>query len=184
MSADSLIISLPERQSVAQRSLYASLTAVAWFGWVFLWLPLITAVAWLFGVDLAYSRVVLENTAHGAEDLLFLLRAGAGCAGAFLCWSAYNRWRFRGQQRRRSVVAVPPEAIAHYFGADDIVSRRLRTMRRSVLHVDANGRPLRAVVDPPLRVRAVALENGGDEEHGYDLRPSHSGHPEELVPLE
>lgn len=183
MSADSLIISLPGRQSIAQRSLYASLTAMAWVGWIALWLPLFTAIAWAVGIDLAYSRIVMENAAHGWNDLLFLLRAGALCSIAFLSWALYNRWRFGGNERRRPVASVTPEAIADHFGADDIVSDRLRRRRRSVLHVDPAGRPIRAVVDPPARAAALPAPVDGDDEHGYDQRPLASGHPEDLTPL-
>ncbi|TDR44911.1 poly-beta-1,6-N-acetyl-D-glucosamine biosynthesis protein PgaD [Tahibacter aquaticus] len=183
MSTDSLIISLPHRQSAAQRSLYASLTALAWFGWIFLWLPLITALAWAMGLDLAYARVVLDDAAHGASDLLFLLRAGLICATVFLGWALYNRWRYGRQERRRGVTTVSHETIAHYFGADSIVSQRLRNQRRSVLHVDASGRPVRAVIDPPLRHSIAAPAAADDGEHGYDLRPATSEHPEALTPV-
>lgn len=184
MSADSLIISLPQRQSAVQRNLYASLTALAWFGWIFLWLPLITALAWALGFDLAYSRVVLDNAAHGASDVLFLLRAASLCAALFMSWALYNRLRFGRIERRRRVSTVPPNLIAQYFGADDIVSQRLRCHRRSVLHVDASGRPVRAVIDPPLRRQLpAAATEPGDDEHGYDRRPATSEHPEVLVPV-
>lgn len=183
MSTDSLIISLPQRQSIAQRSLYASLTAMAWVAWIALWLPLITAAAWAVGIDLAYSRVILENAAHGLDDLLFLLRAGTLCSVIFLSWALYNAWRYGGPERRGPIPSVHPTKIADYFGANDIVSDRLRRMRRSVLHVDPDGRPVRAVVDPPARPAPPLLAAGGDDEHGYDLRPLVSGHPEELASL-
>jgi len=184
MSADSLIISLPQRQSMAQRSLYASLTAMAWVAWIVLWLPLITAAAWAVGIDLAYSRIVMEDAAHGIDDLLFLLRAGTLCSVIFLSWALYNAWRYGGPERRGPIVSVHPSAIADYFGASDIVSDRLRRMRRSVLHVDPDGRPVRAVIDPPARHAALPLAADGDDEHGYDQRPLVSEHPDELTPLD
>lgn len=183
MSTDSLIISLPQRQSRVQRSLYASLTAMAWVAWIALWLPLVTAIAWAVGIDFAYSRIIMENAAHGLDDLLFLLRAGTLCSVLFLSWALYNAWRYGGVERRGPVASVTQATIADYFGADDIVRDRLRRMRRSVLHVDPSGRPVRAVVDPPARPVPPPLALGGDDEHGYDLRPLVCGHPEELAPL-
>lgn len=184
MTADSMIISLPQRQSMAQRSLYTSLTAMAWVAWIALWLPLITAAAWAAGIDLAYSRVILENAAKGLDDLLFLLRAGTFCCVLFLSWALYNAWRYGGSERRGPVASVHHTTIADYFGANDIVSDRLRRMRRSVLHVDPSGRPVRAVVDPPARPAPPPLATGGDDEHGYDQRPLVSEHPEELAQIE
>lgn len=182
MSAESLIISLPDQQGRLQRSVYAALTALAWFAWVHLWLPLITLAAWAAGIDLVYQKTVLADAAHGVDDLLFLIRAGTICAVTFLAWASYNRWRYGGAERRGRVESASQESIAAYFGASDIVSDRLRRMRRTVLHVDANGRPVRAVVDPPARCGLPAA-GGGDDEHGYDLRPTTSEHPEELAPI-
>lgn len=183
MSTDSLIISLPQRQSMVQRGLYASLTAMAWVAWIALWLPLVTAIAWAVGIDLAYSRIIMENAAQGLDDLVFLLRAGSLCSVLLLSWALYNAWRYGGRERRGQIASVNPATIADYFGASDIVSDRLRRMRRSVLHVDPDGRPVRAVVDPPARPALPPLALGSDDEHGYDQRPLVSGHPEELAPV-
>lgn len=177
MTADSMIISAPDRQSVMQRNLYASLTVLAWFAWIWLWLPLITLVAWLLGFDHAYGRVVLDNVEHGFSDLMFLLRCASACALILVLWIGYNYLRFGGRERRREVEQVEPETIAHYFGANEIVSDRLRRMRRSVLHVDPSGRPVRAVIDRPQ----LPVPLNSDNEHGYDTRPATSNHPEELA---
>lgn len=177
MSSDSLIISAPHRQSVAQRNLYASLTVLAWFAWIWLWLPLVTLFAWMLGLDHAYGRVVLDNVEHGLRDLMFLMRAAGVCALTLILWIVYNWLRFGGIERRREVDTVPAETIASYFGADDEVSGRLRGMRRSVLHIDPTGRPVKAVVDTP---RLPDAERS-DDEHGYDSRPATSNHPEELT---
>lgn len=183
MSTESLIISVPEQQGTLQRRLYTALTALAWFAWGHLWLPVITLAAWAVGIDLVYQKTVLDDAAHGIDDLVFLLRAGTLCAALFFAWASYNRWRYGGAERRGAIENTPQAAIADYFGASEIVSDRLRRMRRTVLHVDANGRPIRAVVDPPTRC-ALPIAAAGDDEHGYDLRPTTCEHPEELAPVE
>jgi len=178
-----LIISLPQQQNPLQRRLYAALTALAWVAWIHLWLPLVTLVAWGVGLDQIYRFIVIDDAAHGLDDLVFLVRAGTGCAVVFLLWTSYNRWRFRGVERRGPVADATPQAIAAYFGADAVVSDRLRRVRRAVLHIDAEGRPVRAVIAPPSRLPAVPAVPG-DDEHFYDLRPPVSEHPEDLTPVE
>jgi biofilm PGA synthesis protein PgaD len=181
--SETLIISLPGRQSTAQRSLYASLTALAWVAWISLWLPLLTLFAWTIGLEVAYSRVVLASAEHGVADLVFLARAAACCALSLLAWAFYNRLRYGGPDRRQLIDEIAQPEIAHYFGASVIVSDRLQRARRTVLHVDASGRPVRAVIAPPARP-GLPGPAGSDDEHGYDSRPATSGHPEMLAPVE
>lgn len=179
---DGLIISAPERQSLAQRSLYASLTAFAWLAWISLWLPLITLAAWCLGLDQAYAQVVLASTQDGAEALAGLMRAAVVCAVALFLWSAYNQRRYGGRDRRRAVAEACPQAIADFFGATPVVSQRLRSARRTILHVDPGGRPVRAVIPPPA-LHGKGLPHGSDDEHGYDARPQTVEHPETLAEL-
>jgi biofilm PGA synthesis protein PgaD len=179
---DGLIISAPERQSLAQRGLYASLTAFAWLAWISLWLPLITLLAWCFGLDQAYAQVVLASTEDGAQALASLMRAAVVCALLLFVWSVYNQRRYGGRERRSRVVETCPQAIADFFDAPPIVSQRLRTARRTILHVDPNGRPVRAVIPPPT-LHGKALPHGSDDEHGYDARPQTVEHPERLAEL-
>ena len=179
---DGLIISAPERQSLAQRSLYASLTAFAWLAWISLWLPLITLAAWCLGLDQAYAQVVLASTQDGAEALAGLMRAAVVCAVALFLWSAYNQRRYGGRDRRRAVAEACPQAIADFFGATPVVSQRLRSARRTILHVDPGGRPVRAVIPPPA-LHGKGLPHGSDDEHGYDVRPQTVEHPETLAEL-
>jgi len=177
-----LIISAPERQGIAQRSLYASLTAFAWLAWISLWLPLITLVAWCLGMDQAYAQVVLASTHDGAEALAGLMRAAVVCAFVLFLWSVYNQRRYGGRDRRRAVEMTCPQAIADFFDAPPIVSQRLRSARRTILHVDPSGRPVRAVIPPPT-FHGRNLPHGSDEEHGYDARPQSVEHPEMLAQL-
>ncbi|HWU53258.1 MAG TPA: poly-beta-1,6-N-acetyl-D-glucosamine biosynthesis protein PgaD [Tahibacter sp.] len=177
-----LIISLPQQQNPLQRRLYTALTALAWVAWIHLWLPLVTLIAWGVGLGQVYRFIVVDDAAHGLDDLVFLVRAGTACAAVFLLWTSYNRWRFRGVERRGPVADATPQAIADYFGANDVVSDRLRRVRRTVLHIDAEGRPVRAVVAPPSRLPPTPVVES-DDEHGYDLRPVVSEHPEALTPV-
>lgn len=179
---EGLIISVPQRQSLAQRSLYASLTAFAWLAWISLWMPLITLAAWCLGVDQAYAQVVLASTQDGAEALAGLMRAAVACAVLLFLWSVYNQLRYGGRDRRRAVTEACPQAIADFFGAAPAVSQRLRSARRTILHVDPSGRPVRAVIPPPT-FAGSDLPHGVDDEHGYDARPQTVDHPQTLAAL-
>lgn len=156
MNAESVLIVAPHRQGVAQRNLYAGLTAFVWFAWLYLWLPLVTLVAWGAGFDVAYDEVLSDDPLRGLHDLALLLGIALVCCASLIAWAAYNRVRFGGPDRRRGVDATTPEAIARHFTVNEVVSARLRRSRRSVLHLDADGRPLRAVIDRPALPASAA----------------------------
>jgi biofilm PGA synthesis protein PgaD len=154
---DTVIIARPHRQSTTQRTIYASLTAFAWFGWFYLWLPLVTLAAWAAGIGVAQEELARDERVHGLADLKLLLMLFVVCVVCLVGWAAYNHARFRNTERRRLVRDAAPEAIALHFDADELVSRRLRRSRRTVLHLDPHGRPVRAVIDPPHRARGAAV---------------------------
>jgi len=156
MNSESIIIAQPQRQSTVQRTLYAGLTAFAWFAWIYLWLPLLTLVAWFAGFGVARDELLRDDPQHGLDDLRLLLTLLLTCIVALLAWAAYNRARFRNTDRRRHVRDTGPDAISRHFDANDVISRRLRRSRRTVLHLDAHGRPTRAVIDLPHRLPGQA----------------------------
>ena len=106
---------------------------------------------------------MLASTQDGAEALAGLMRAAVVCAVALFLWSAYNQRRYGGRDRRRAVAEACPQAIADFFGATPVVSQRLRSARRTILHVDPGGRPVRAVIPPPA-LHGKGLPHGSDAE--------------------
>ena len=86
------------------------LTMVLWGLYVYLWLPLISLAAWFFGLRFAYTLV---ERAGGPESLLnllywfgvFLLVISATIIG----WSALQRARFAGNERRTSTPTLSAE---------------------------------------------------------------------------
>ncbi|MFT3793070.1 MAG: poly-beta-1,6-N-acetyl-D-glucosamine biosynthesis protein PgaD [Rudaea sp.] len=180
MNSVTPIISRPERQSLAQRSLYSALTFVAWITWLYLWTPILTAFAWLLGLIQAYDQIALGESGNRAHDVFLLGSSAAACAIILLAWANYNRIRFAGKERRRHIVDVSPERIVDFFSCNPETAHDLRNARRSVLHLDEQGMPLFAHTTE--RIHAATPHIPGDTEHGYDLRPFTALNPEELLP--
>ncbi len=63
-------IQFKQMLSGRQRTREAILTTILWMLYGYLWLPLISFVAWYFGIDFAYERVV---KAGGPDQLILLL---------------------------------------------------------------------------------------------------------------
>jgi len=133
------IIYRPELQPRPQRLLFSSLTALAWIAWLYLFLPLVSVLAWLFGIDL-FSRFILgpEDPAH----LLTLLRYfGVVLIAAviIIAWSAYNLRRFGGLDRRKTIPPVSDVELCARFNIEPELLERLRASRHTVLGLDAEG---------------------------------------------
>jgi poly-beta-1,6-N-acetyl-D-glucosamine biosynthesis protein PgaD len=79
----------------------AVLTTVLWVIYAYLWLPFISLIAWLVGIDFAYGLV---EQAGGLSHLVELLTSFAIALAFITCivigWSALQFWRFHDKERR------------------------------------------------------------------------------------
>jgi len=111
-----LIINRPELQSTGQRVIYPVITFIFWILWIYIWLPLLSLIAWGFGVQLFYDEMILENGAEvffklaGNYAMIIILMTAV-----LLSWAQYNWVRFRKKERRRVAKTLSPEEVAEYF---------------------------------------------------------------------
>lgn len=138
MKAD-FIINRPDRQRPLQRTLFAIITMVAWTLWISLWLPLLTLIAWLLGLEDAYKQLGLMHPLHAADNLSIVLTIAAVCALSMGSWSQYNRIRFTGKQRRRGNRHLDITEMAPALASSVETAQRLRSGRRSVIYFAHDG---------------------------------------------
>jgi biofilm PGA synthesis protein PgaD len=139
MKAEPLIIERPERQKPLQRATFALITMVAWTLWVSLWLPLLTLIAWLLGLQDIYLKLGLNHPFRAAGDLNLVFSVALVCALTLGSWAFYNRMRFFGKQKRRANRIVDLVEMAPVLDASVDTARQLRMNRRSVIHFNGNG---------------------------------------------
>jgi biofilm PGA synthesis protein PgaD len=102
-----LIIERPDLQSPSQRVASTVLTLVFWVIWVYLWLPLIGLVGWLFGADRFYHEMIRLDGFRGIVDLAALFGVVVtAIVGALFAWALYNLARFRGRERRNAAAPL------------------------------------------------------------------------------
>ncbi len=123
-----VIIDRPELQARWRRTVYSTITLVAWAAWMYLWLPAITLVAWFLG----YRRFVGEIVAPDGgiilrATLVYLLIIGA-MGLILILWSRYNVFRFRGKTRRG---AGEPVSDREMMDRLEISPEHLSTLRGS-----------------------------------------------------
>ena len=128
-----LIIDHPEWQTPKQRILLGSITLIFWMAWFYLWIPLISILAWFFGIKIfEYHMIELE----GYKDLIALLGWYATAiillGGSLIVWATYNIQRFKQSTRRNSRLEVSVEDQAKYFQVD---AKDVRIWRESQMVV-------------------------------------------------
>lgn len=125
-----LIIDRPSLQGRTQRAFWGGITAVAWFVWAYLWLPLVTLVAWFLGVRTFAREALIPDRvtflATGGLYLFIILMLALVLVG----WSRYNLRRFGGEDRRKAASPVAREALLETFGIEEDALDDLRTGRR------------------------------------------------------
>ena len=140
LSRDGLIIERPDLQPPGQRVAYRVVTAIAWVVWAYLWLPLITLLAWFLGARTFVRELVVPEQsfilATGFVYLLVILTIGA----IVVTWSRYNLARFGGRDRRQHPPPPTREDVESHFELSDGVLDTLRSGRRTVVHYDPEGR--------------------------------------------
>lgn len=135
------IIDRPEGEGRGPRAAWRMLTAVAWLAYLYLWLPLITLIAWIAGARSAYEHLYAHEQGLHSFLLLVVPVIALICGAVLLGWAEYNRARFRSGERRSSMPSVGDDDVAQALGADAATVRALRGSRIVSLAMDSQARP-------------------------------------------
>ncbi|HEV8078806.1 MAG TPA: poly-beta-1,6-N-acetyl-D-glucosamine biosynthesis protein PgaD, partial [Marinobacter sp.] len=68
-----LIIERPELQTPTRKTLSSVITFLAWTLWIYLWLPLLSIIAWGAGIQMLIVEVFLPDNYEDLQELLRLL---------------------------------------------------------------------------------------------------------------
>ncbi len=137
----SLIINNPSLQTLRERFSASFITFVFWAVWIYLWLPLLSLLAWLVGINLFYQRMIVESGLKPFFELAgWYILTVLLIAMAVMGWAGYNRFRYGGRkERRRGVHVVEHGDIARQFGVDADKLRVWQREKRLAIHHDEIG---------------------------------------------
>jgi biofilm PGA synthesis protein PgaD len=136
----SLIIENPELQSNAHRFGWSSVTFFFWILYIYLWLPLITLVAWWVGAKLFHIQIVALQGYAGVIDKLGLYSAIILIISAILIgWAKIERFRFKDSVRRIDNTTVPVVDVAKRFNLHEGQLTHLRGKKSVIVHFSAHG---------------------------------------------
>ncbi len=139
-SRQSLIIESPSLQTLRQRYAYAVLTLFFWVFWFYLWIPVISLVAWLLGIESFYDQMVVKAGLEALQELLGLYTTVIMALGFSLTgWALYNQIRFRGRERRKGQSPVDTEEVARFFAIEPAMVERLQAAKFVEMTHDEEG---------------------------------------------
>lgn len=136
----SLIIDTPSLQSLRQKYTYAVLTLLFWLVWFYLWLPLVSLLAWLFGIDVFYEHMIVLEGLKGLLELLgwyAMVIALIGCI--LVIWSSYNLLRFGGKNKRTHNPPVRLDEIASCYALEPAALVAAREAKTLTIQQDEQG---------------------------------------------
>ncbi len=134
------IIYRPELQPRPQRLAFSGITVMAWAVWFYLFLPLLSVLAWWLGAEY-FAHYMLEPGGRG----YFVTLTGyavviAIAALIILGWSRYNQFRFSGRDRRAHQPDVSDEMTSARFHVRPEMLERIRASQVMEFDLDAHGR--------------------------------------------
>lgn len=136
MKASELIINKPDELSHLRR--WGDFTATVFF-WAlifYLWQPLISVIAWAFGVKLFYEHMIVLG---GSEKLLTIIGIYAiyviAFGGALILWALSNRWRFKDKCKRKEPQRVTSDMVASHYMLKPKVHDKIRNARNVSLWI-------------------------------------------------
>lgn len=151
MKYDSRLIRKSYKQPRLKRAAWGFVTVAFWGLYVYMWLPLITLVLWLFGVRTAFFELYARNH-HVDSFLVFAIPVIAtACALVLITWAEYNRFRFSSRDRRTPQRDVTSAEVAEKLGATAELAEMLGQAKVTTLCMSEHAEPesMQPMLPPP-----------------------------------
>jgi biofilm PGA synthesis protein PgaD len=142
-----LIIERPSLMPWPKRASWGMITVVFWMTWAYLWLPILTSLAWAMGYEQA-SHYFAWSSKDADMGRVFGLYAVviAALGSSLLLWAQVEYLRFRNVHRRTEPHAVKVEELAAYAGLRAEDMRAWQNSRCLVVAHDNHGNVLDAEI--------------------------------------
>jgi biofilm PGA synthesis protein PgaD len=156
-----LILNMPDKVSVPTKIGSGIFTVVFWALFIYLWVPLITLVAWAIGIYHAYSEVKYAQELLNLRHLVFIYSMVVLLlCGSLLLWALKEYLRFRDSTRRRIPIPVESTELADYAKLDEEHIVTWQGIRRMIAHHDEHGNLHKVATDTNHGERDRGLQSG------------------------
>ncbi len=140
-----LIIEIPNMQSIRRKYSYATLTFVFWTIYIYLWLPLLSLLAWGMGFKFFYEHMITlggyVGLMHSAAVYTFVIFI---ISSIFILWAQINLYRFEGIDRRSTINPILVKDQADYYSLTEQQAHNWQEAKNLVIHHNDDGYPVRA----------------------------------------
>lgn len=136
-----LILNAPDKVSRGTKLGSNLVTIVCWGIYIYLWIPLITLVAWWLGVNHAYDELSFARQADDLRNLLaFYGLIVVILGGSLLLWAGKEYLRFRHATRRRTPTPATVMDIAAYVQIQESEVSAWQSFQQMIALHDESGR--------------------------------------------
>jgi biofilm PGA synthesis protein PgaD len=99
-----------------QKFTAAGITLLFWGALLYMWQPLISAVAWAFHIKLFYEHMIVLGGYNAFLQLaaFYVITAGSLMLSLFT-WAKVNQFRFSGKDKRNEITQVSDANMANWF---------------------------------------------------------------------
>ena len=142
----SLIIDVPEVQSRTRKFSYTMVTLVFWSIYFYMWLPLISLLAWVLGFRFFYQHMIVLGGYQGfLADAKLYFMVILSLSTIFIVWAKINLYRFNDVERRKGHQPITQTNQAEYYHLDENDIKNWQGLSHMVIHHDENGYPIEII---------------------------------------
>lgn len=116
-----------------------SLQFMGWLFWTFLFIPLFTAVLWVFQGNLIKNYIFAEQFSVQLLNIVWLAIIVVCFGSALLLWASFNWIRYRKNDAVNKVGNVSNATLAEYLNISTEDLECMKKSKRVVLHYDEEG---------------------------------------------
>lgn len=124
------------------RTLQGIVTLLAWIAYAWLWLPVITVLAWMLGIHTSYTELWMRNYDFDQDTFGILFTLAVVATVLLIGWAEYNRHKFGGRDRRAPAQNAEPAQIAGTLGTSVEISHPLGRAKSITLAMGDDARPV------------------------------------------
>lgn len=130
-----LIINKSDKLKPIHKISEITITMAFWFIVLYLWQPILSLIAWSFGINWYYQHMVtLGGSEHLLNTLFNYLQVILTLGFALILWALSNKIRFKNKTRRSRIKPVTAVEIAEQFRVNiDVLDSLLKADNVNIL---------------------------------------------------
>lgn len=124
------------------RTVQGIVTLLAWVVYAWLWLPVITVLAWMLGLHTSYTELWMRDYDFDRDTFGILFTLAIVATVLLIGWAEYNRHKFSGRDRRAPAENIGPIEVAETLRTEPGIAMQLASAKSITLAMGEDARPL------------------------------------------